>query len=313
MGGTKRHHNKSRKEAKKRSRAKRDKQELLQLNANSIGSTSSSIVWDRVKYSPHNLYPGIPWENDRPVRGPTAAELQSAYKEVSSFRLLESGLHVIRDPVPDPVDKKKKSIIAIIEFTRFEDLTDAQKDDLNFISTFLHQSKRFINPVSSASRAWGGLMYAIGWRKSCDKDQIVGKYIKQFNTNEMVAFDKHYSKSSRLGSIIGNLFKNLASIPFQNNHNLMKEHNLPSFASLSYGELPDDSTCSPHITFTTKSFYNPPHIDKKDVSQYAFALFIPTRLSDGSLVDSSEYDVTSGPFIFPDHQFGINLMHNMEL
>ncbi|PLW20002.1 hypothetical protein PCANC_10208, partial [Puccinia coronata f. sp. avenae] len=167
------HHNKSRKEAKKRSRAKRDKQELLQLNANSIGSTSSSIVWDRVKYSPHNLYPGIPWENDRPVRGPTAAELQSAYKEVSSFRLLESGLHVIRDPVPDPVDKKKKSIIAIIEFTRFEDLTDAQKDDLNFISTFLHQSKRFINPVSSASRAWGGLMYAIGWRKSCDKDQIM--------------------------------------------------------------------------------------------------------------------------------------------
>jgi hypothetical protein len=98
----------------------------------------------------------------------------------------------------------------------------------------------------------------------------------------------------------------LVSIPFQNNHNLTKEHNLPSLASQSYGELPEDSTCSPHITFTTQSFYNPPHIDKKDVSQYASALFIPTCLSDGSLADSSEYDVTSGPFIVPDHQFGIN-------
>ena len=63
---------------------------------------------------------------------------------------------------------------------------------------------------------------------------------------------------------------------------------------------------SPHITFTTNGFFNPPHKDKDDISEYAFVLFLPTRSSDGSLVDSSEYDITSGPFIFPDHKFGIN-------
>ncbi|KNZ44348.1 hypothetical protein VP01_9251g1, partial [Puccinia sorghi] len=53
-------------------------------------------------------------------------------------------------------------------------------DDLNFLSTFLHNSKRFISPVSSCSQVWGGLMWAIGWRRSYDKDQIFGRYIKQF-------------------------------------------------------------------------------------------------------------------------------------
>ncbi|KNZ63714.1 hypothetical protein VP01_110g3, partial [Puccinia sorghi] len=54
-------------------------------------------------------------------------------------------------------------------------LTASKKDDLNFLSTFLHNSKQFINPVSSCSRVWGGLMWAIGWRKSYNKDQIFGR------------------------------------------------------------------------------------------------------------------------------------------
>jgi len=152
-------------------------------------------------------------------------------------------------------------------------------------------------------------MWAIGWRKSYDENQMFGRYIKQFGPEDRTAFDSHYRKSSRVGEIIGNLFKNLAQDPFRKNQNLMKKFNLPSFADLSYGELPEDSTCSPHITFTTKSFFNPPHIDSEDISQFAFVLFLPTRSSDGTLVDDSEFDITSGPFLFPDHKFGIDFDH----
>ncbi|KNZ55402.1 hypothetical protein VP01_2693g2 [Puccinia sorghi] len=56
-----------------------------------------------------------------------------------------------------------------------------------------------------------------------------------------------YCKSSRVGDIIGELFKKLAHEPFKKNHNLMKKYNLPSLSDLSYGKLPEDSTCSPHI------------------------------------------------------------------
>ena len=56
-------------------------------------------------------------------------------EEVSSYHLLSSGLNVIRDPLD------KKSIIAIIEFTPFSQLNPSEKDDLNFVSTFLHQTK----------------------------------------------------------------------------------------------------------------------------------------------------------------------------
>jgi hypothetical protein len=152
-------------------------------------------------------------------------------------------------------------------------------------------------------------MWAVGWRKSYDENQIIGRYIKAFDAEEMMAYDGHYLKSTRVGQIIGNLFKDLAHRPFQNNQDLMKKYKIPSFESFSYGELPDESTCTPHITYTTNGFFNPPHKDTDDISEYSFALFLPTRTSDYSLVNSSEYDIKSGPFIFPDHKISINFDH----
>jgi hypothetical protein len=153
-------------------------------------------------------------------------------------------------------------------------------------------------------------MWAIGWRKSSDTNQIVGRYIKAFNESHMFAYDFHYKKSARIGKIIGTLFKNMAHIPFQKNQDLMKEFDLPDFASLSFNEPPADCTCSPHITFTTNQFFNPPHKDKEDISEYAFALFLPSSAKDGTLVNSSlGYDVSSGQFVFPDHRFGIDFDH----
>ncbi|KNZ47411.1 hypothetical protein VP01_6410g1 [Puccinia sorghi] len=56
-------------------------------------------------------------------------------------------------------------------------------------------------------------------------------------------------------------------------------------------------------------FFNPLHTDSEEISPFAFFLFLPTCYSDEMLVDGSEYDVTSSPFLFPDHKFGIDFDH----
>ncbi|KAA1123835.1 hypothetical protein PGTUg99_025022 [Puccinia graminis f. sp. tritici] len=250
---------------------------------------------------PHNLYPDIPWVDDKPTRRPTASEIKAASDKLSNYRFLQSGLNLIMDPLDE------NSVIAIIEFTPFEELTSSQIDNLNYVSNFLHKSKRFLNSVSSCSRVWGGLMWAIGWRKSYDEDQIVGRYIKAFTETEIKAYDDHYLKSKRVGQIIRNLFKDLAHTPFEENQHLMQQYSIPAFESLEYGETPEESACTPHITFTTNGFFNPPHKDKDDISKFAFVLFLPTRTSDYTLVDSSKYDIKSVPFIFPYHKFAPSL------
>jgi len=244
-------HNQSKKEAKRRCKQKQEQNSRNTLQEQN-GLPEHSTIWHRVKFSPHNLFSSIPWLKDKPTHHPTPKEVESAFKQIQSYWFIHSGLNVVCHPLD------KDSIIAIIEFTPFHKLMSMEKDDLNFVSTFLHDSKRFISPVASSSRVWGGLMWAIGWRKSYDENQMFGRYIKQFGPEDWTAFDSHYRKSSRVGEIIGNLFKNLAQDPFRKNQNLMKKFNLPSFADLSYGEFPEDSTCSPHITFTTKIFFNPP-------------------------------------------------------
>jgi len=102
----------------------------------------------------------------------------------------------------------------------------------------------------------------------------------------------------------------MASVPFKNNQTLMSKYNLPSFDSLCFGEKPSPTTCSPHLTFTTDGFFNPPHVDTSDVSDFAFVLFLPTYSSTGSLAPpDSGYDIRGGPFVFPDYMTGINFDH----
>ncbi|KNZ61282.1 hypothetical protein VP01_1427g5 [Puccinia sorghi] len=89
----------------------------------------------------------------------------------------------------DPLNED--SIIAIIKFTPFNKFTPSEKDDLNFISTFLHHSKWFISKVSSCPQVLGGFMWAIGGCKSYGKDQMFGWYIKQFGPEDQIAFNYH--------------------------------------------------------------------------------------------------------------------------
>ncbi|KNZ52993.1 hypothetical protein VP01_3377g2 [Puccinia sorghi] len=119
------------------------------------GGNKKSILLYRnmklqVKYQPLNLYPTVPLnENLKPTCHPTPEEVTCSCKRVdSTFFLLHSGRCVITGP------KDRMSFIAVIEFTPWEQLTEKDKDDLKFSSTFLHGLKEFINPVASSRRSW---------------------------------------------------------------------------------------------------------------------------------------------------------------
>ena len=63
------------------------------------------------------------------------------------------------------------------------DLNQEEKDDINFLSTFLHNCKKFILPIQSKGRSCGGMMWGIGWRKCCRKLEVMGRYINQKAVN----------------------------------------------------------------------------------------------------------------------------------
>ncbi|KNZ61259.1 hypothetical protein VP01_142g19 [Puccinia sorghi] len=132
-----------------------------------------------------------PWDDNKPTRRPTPKEVDE-YNQIQYYWFLHSGINVVWwYPL------NEASIIVIITFTPFEKLTPSPKDDLNFISTFLHNFKRLAQILQQGPNCW---------------------YIKQFGPEDQIAFNSHYCKYSW----VGECFKKLAHEPFQKNHNLKK-------------------------------------------------------------------------------------------
>ncbi|KNZ48533.1 hypothetical protein VP01_55g11 [Puccinia sorghi] len=109
----------------------------------------------------------------------------------------------------------------------WEQLTKKDKVNLNFLSTFPHDSKEFINLVDFSNRSWGGKMWVIDI------------------TNNSRLINKRSTT---------NIFYNLFL-------------------------LMNPTTFSPHLNFTTNDFF---HIEKANISNYAFVLFLPTFSDTGA-------------------------------
>ncbi|KNF03600.1 hypothetical protein PSTG_03123 [Puccinia striiformis f. sp. tritici PST-78] len=243
------------------------------------------IVWSMREYHPLHLYPAIYAEKKQPSRRPTADELHQAEKIVDRFHPFDHGKVVV-------LDRTNGAVLAVIQFLPINKLSDEEKVDINFVTTFLHQSKKFVNVVAP-SRTWGGRMWAVGWRKCMKACELFGRYIK------LAA-----ARSSPREYIMGN-------IPFQANRSFMAKHHIPSVASGEFADKLTEFDCTPHITFTSHGFYNCPHRDQGDVTEYAFALFAPTHSLDGTLADpvTTGYNVTGGQFVFPNYRFYIDFKH----
>ncbi|KAI7944758.1 hypothetical protein MJO28_010453 [Puccinia striiformis f. sp. tritici] len=192
-------------------------------------------------------------------------------------------------------------------------MEDNLRDELNFLLAFLKESKKFVNVVGSEGRSCGGSMWAIGWRKSMTKLEIVGRYVNtEAIKKNQEAFNRHVQDSDKASEILWKLFYPIDNVALLANQQFMVEHNMPAFSD---SQLPGKNSDSSkdffptNLTFTSHGFFNHPHKDMSDKPKlpFGFLLVIPTKKSTGlGAFESDGYDVTDGPFVFPDCGFGID-------
>ncbi|KAA1097038.1 hypothetical protein PGTUg99_001566 [Puccinia graminis f. sp. tritici] len=234
-------------------------------------------------------------------RKPKEDKIQAAEKVVDGFDSYEHGKVVLLNI------SNSNEVIAVIKFTPIKNLTPAEKEGINFVTKFLHQSKKFVNPVGP-SRSWAGRMWAVGWRKCMKALEVLGRYMKLPAVHKSpIEYSSVVKTSTKVSNILGGLFSAFANIPFNANRVMMQNNKIPSFDSPEFNDELLEFQCAPHITFTSHGFFNHSHADKNDASEYAFAMFVPTKKKDGTLADpSTGYDVSGGRLVFPDYCLCIN-------
>jgi hypothetical protein len=253
---------------------------------------------------------------------PTNDEIASArliVKDRSQFRLFDHGHVCIFDK--KLTKEKKKQIIADITFTDLNTISAQKRENLDFLLKFLETSKKFVNHVGSKGRSCGGYMWAIGWRKSMTRLEIVGRYAnREAIKKNQAEFRKHIHDSFKASEILWELFFKIGNVALEANHQFMTEHHLPCFAApelqtqTEASSLPNSKkSFSTNLTFTSNGFFNHPHKDDRDDERlpFAFLLSLPSFKSEGKLAfDSDGYDVKEGQFVFPQCGFGIDFKPN---
>ncbi|KAA1127348.1 hypothetical protein PGTUg99_035467 [Puccinia graminis f. sp. tritici] len=273
------------------------------LNDRQNGCQNESIdkiIWSSKRFIPLELYPHM--LGDNPGRPPTPDEIEYAKKAAKRFKYFSHGKVVIHDKDDD------SKVIALIEFTRWDQLTGAGLEDLGQVTRFLYAAKQFVNAVDSETRSWGGKMFAIGWRKAMVAFQLLGLYRnKEAIAKSPSTYDALMRKSCKISNILGRLFRRLANVAFANNQELMNDYSIPSIGHLAFNMPIKDDDCSPNLTFTTDRFFNAPHRDEEDLSDFAFGLFVPVNKNDWSPSNSNgPPELDGGQFVFPDYRCGID-------
>ncbi|KAA1075636.1 hypothetical protein PGTUg99_032923 [Puccinia graminis f. sp. tritici] len=256
------------------------------------------ITWSDRRFQPLNLYPRL-----KPNQKPSPADIETAQQLARKFiYYFDHGKVALLDK------KNNLKVIALIEFTPLERLSELERAELNTVATFLNGAKDFVNKINCPSRSWGGNMRMVGWRKGMESLELLGRYRDQDAIdNAQDKYDKLMRESSTSSDILGRIFKRFANVAFQDNRELMAKDYIPAHAALDFDAplKPDD--CASNLSFTRDDFYNPPHSDKGDISEFAFGLFFPISRADGKLAMGCNPDnVSGGSFVFPNYRCGID-------
>ncbi|KAI7955656.1 hypothetical protein MJO29_007055 [Puccinia striiformis f. sp. tritici] len=176
-------------------------------------------------------------------------------------------------------------LIGFFEFIPFSAMSTKDRDNVNFLASFFHSHKPFVNPVSNFNGpCLGGKMNMLGWRKCMKPDKRVGLYLAQPKiTKKLSQFTEFVSQGHQAGEIIGSSFEKMANNAFQKNHKLMKKLGMPSFCNTKLNEEGSKFAASSSVAYTYDGFFNTPHEDKRDVSDFAYVQWIPTRSSTGEV------------------------------
>ncbi|KNZ49874.1 hypothetical protein VP01_472g1, partial [Puccinia sorghi] len=139
-------------------------------------------------------------------------KILASHNQIQSYLFLHSAYNAVQDPL------NEDSIIAIIKLTPFEKLTPSEKDDLNFIPTFLYNSKQLISPVVTNLTT-----------RTKSLDDTSGSFGLKTRLHEILTI------ASPLGLVrlLVTFVKKVAHENFKKNQNLMEKYKLPSFSDLS--------------------------------------------------------------------------------
>ncbi|KAI7934535.1 hypothetical protein MJO28_016962 [Puccinia striiformis f. sp. tritici] len=241
-------------------------------------STDTQILWLDHKLEPTELYPcptGVSI-----TQKPTPDEIKAAQEIAREFHYYTEKKVVVMDR------SKGFQVIALIKFTPLDQLSESEKLELNIIAKFLRWVRRYVDTVGS--RAWGGSMYMVGWRKSLDSFQLMGRYRHQATITESPEdYDTLMRNLAPCASdILGVIFKNHANVAFEDNRKKMKDANIPAMAALKFDAPLSPNNSAPNLSFTRDGFFN------KET---------------GLLVtDSAAVDIEGGKFVLPNQRCGIN-------
>ncbi|KNZ64698.1 hypothetical protein VP01_10036g1, partial [Puccinia sorghi] len=162
-------------------------------------------------------------------------------------------------------------IFGLFEFIPFYSMTCDELNDMDFLVEFFHDHKSFVNSVSNFNSA-------------CLDDQVclylsvekISKYIDRFTSV--------IQRGNQAGLIIGKSFKQIANNSFQKNHDIIVEHKMTDFGDpkLHTSEGNNFSAAS-LVSKMYNGFYNTPHKDKRDASEFAFVQLITTFSKTGKV------------------------------
>ncbi|KAA1087453.1 hypothetical protein PGT21_031851 [Puccinia graminis f. sp. tritici] len=203
----------------------------------------------------------------------------------------------------------QNQLVGIFQFTPFSKMTPDQREDLDFLAGFFHSHKKYVNPVSNFNSAClGGKMNMLGWRKCMKPNERAGLFLSQAKINKDVhGFTSVVRRGHQAGVIIGKSFKDLADNVFAKNHDIMVEYDMPSFGDATLDDLEvNNFSAASSLSYTYGGFYNSPHTDNQDVSEFAYVQWIPTFAKTGKVATHAEgFNVVGGEFVFPDCRFGL--------
>ncbi|POW05001.1 hypothetical protein PSTT_09991, partial [Puccinia striiformis] len=211
-------------------------------------STDTQILWLDHKLEPTELYPcptGVSI-----TQKPTPDEIKAAQEIAREFHYYTEKKVVVMDR------SKGFQVIALIKFTPLDQLSESEKLELNIIAKFLRWVRRYVDTVGS--RAWGGSMYMVGWRKSLDSFQLMGRYRHQATITESPEdYDTLMRNLAPCASdILGVIFKNHANVAFEDNRKKMKDANIPAMAALKFDAPLSPNNSAPNLSFTRDGFFN---------------------------------------------------------
>ncbi|KAA1104747.1 hypothetical protein PGT21_031102 [Puccinia graminis f. sp. tritici] len=160
---------------------------------------------------------------------------------------------------PDKPKKPKCIFIAYVQFTPSEELTEEDKYNLNSLTTFLHNSQNFLNPVNLLRKIFCCRMWTIGWCKSQTTGEVAGRYVNTLGINKNPLSDlDNLINGISASDLIHKLFYSISDAAVDAANALLTCLGLPGYCDPNLKRSTSNCFAS-NLAFTRYAFSNQPH------------------------------------------------------